>query len=31
MVFDEPLKLVIISHKKGRHQFSRTPPVNVRC
>jgi hypothetical protein len=27
----EPLRLVIFSHKKGRHQFSRTTPVNVRC
>jgi hypothetical protein len=26
MVFDEPLKLVIISHKKGRHQFRACHP-----
>jgi len=29
MSFDEPLKIVIIFHKKGRHQFASTPPVNV--
>jgi hypothetical protein len=30
MVSDEPLKFIIISHKKGRYEFARTPPVNVR-
>jgi hypothetical protein len=30
MVSDERLKLIIISHKKGRHQLAHTPPVNVR-
>ena len=29
MGLDESLKLLVIAHEEGRHEFARTPSVNV--